>query len=237
MASLHRLISTLGLVLSVCVLVWLSVGDNDQPRTVVPPGGGLPDHQQVINVPHDMTTTDRKLQDDNPFSALGEILIQLLEIILLIFGSGGGSTPTPAPVNPGTPTSSFNIRLQYDSSVPESHIFLFEEAKELFERVITQDIEDVPLSELTDTDPIAPGCTYSDVDDIDICIYYTNSVTFGTGGYNNRRFTGPNQPLPATGHVAINTNLEADEFLRDLIVHEMAHALVRRTGRDESSYL
>lgn len=216
---MYRWIFALGFVLGGCMLLWLS-SSKTQPRFL------------EVSHPREVTNQNRELQDDNPFAALGEILIQLLEIIVLIFGPGESTpTPTPSPIEPPSPTAptpgSFNIRLQYDSSVPDSHIFLFEEAKELFERVITQDVADVPLADLTDTDPIAPGCSYSDVDDIDICVYYTDSVAFGIGGYNNRRFSGPNQPLPTTGQIAVNAGLEADEFLRDLVVHEMAHALVR----------
>jgi hypothetical protein len=114
--------------------------------------------------------------------------------------------------------------LQYDSTVPPTHRVLFEEAKTLFERVITADVPDVPLAMLTDTVPKAPGCSYADVDDIDICVYYTANVPLGRGGYNNRR---ANNGLPITGSIAINNALQIDEFLRDLIVHEMAHALVR----------
>jgi hypothetical protein len=197
-------------LLAGCLVAWLAIPVNlkDSKRQVL---------HQVIN-------GHRKLQSGNPFAGIGAILIRLINIIVLIFGGPRQTlAPTPAPA----PTGTFNIRLQYDSSVPASHRFMFEEAKVLFQKVITRDIENVPLSALTDTVPEAPGCTYSDVDDIDICVYYTPDVAFGVGGYNNRRFSGPNAPLPSTGSIAINSSLEADEVLRDLIVHEMAHALVR----------
>jgi hypothetical protein len=225
---------------AVWVLVLLSAKKNqngdDAGVSLSSSADGSTSSSQVTN----NSRLHRRLQADNPFVSLGPLLIQLLRLICLIFGgtpASCGTTPSqptrppvpapaPTPVA-ANPTTAFNIRLQYDSSVPPTHRFLFEEAKTLFERVITADVQNVPLSALTDTTPEAPGCTYSDVDDIDICVYYTPSVALGVGGYNNRRSTGPNAPLPSTGSIAISSALlNADELLRDLIVHEMAHALV-----------
>jgi hypothetical protein len=237
------------LILAGGVAVWvvlLSVNKNQNDDNAgVSLSSSADDSTFSSQVTKNSRTMHRWLQADNPFVNIGPLLIQLLRLICLIFGGTPTScgttpspptppvpapvpTPAPAPVA-ANPTTAYNIRLQYDSSVPPTHRFLFEEAKTLFERVITADIQNVPLSALTDRTPEAPGCFYSDVDDIDICVYYTPNVDFGAGGYNNRRpSTGsPNALLPSTGSIAINSALIVDEFLRDLIVHEMAHALVR----------
>jgi hypothetical protein len=138
-----------------------------------------------------------------------------------------GSCTTFVP--PPAPSPGYDITLGFDS-VPDEDFAIFRTAAARWERIITNDFADVSSEKL---DKYAPNCQYpAMIDDFYLCILYGNidsGPVVGIGGYEYTRSSG----TVLAGFVKLKRSSIAEAkqqgYLLNIILHEMGHALVRRT--------